>query len=164
MWKKNAERTKFPQSEAQENCYLKIWGDPTPRLSPGYGLASLPHGDTTAVFIYEYFWTLGIFRPKVKLGADGESRRTDRHRVWRSNMEPKMEAVFPEGRIGFAQVALFFPRNQGFWIHEIAASIKLLSPPPLDFEEKVGKDLSSVQPLMGLAGGAVAAVGAVGGP
>jgi hypothetical protein len=40
----------------------------------------------------------------------------------------------------------------------------LLSPPPLDFAEKVGKDVTAVQPLMGLAGGAVAAVGAVGGP
>jgi hypothetical protein len=79
-------------------------------------------------------------------------------------MDPKMASVSHEGYNGCAQVCLLFPRNHGFWTHEIAASIKLLSPPPLDFAEKVGKDLTAVQPLMGLAGGAVAALGAVGGP
>src|SRR5688500_6611625 len=61
MSKMNAEGTESPQSQAhqaQDNCYLKIWGDPTPWLSPKYGLVSLPHEDTTGIFIYEYFWTL----------------------------------------------------------------------------------------------------------
>jgi hypothetical protein len=75
-----------------------------------------------------------------------------------------MEFALPQGYTGSAHVRLLFPRKRGFWIHEIAASVKLLSPPPLDFAEKVGKDVTAVQPLMGLAGGAVAAVGAVGGP
>ena len=75
-----------------------------------------------------------------------------------------MEFAFPQGYTGFAHVRLLFPHTCGFWIHEIAASVKLLSPPPLDFAEKVGKDVTAVQPFLGLAGGAVAAVGAVGGP
>jgi hypothetical protein len=171
MAEMNAEETQPPQSDAQDSCRLEIWGESTPRLSPKYGRASLPHEDTTEIFIYEYFWTLRIFRPDVE--RDDDAKPVDsglrgapgRHGIFRrQGMQRKMEFALPQGYTGSAHVHLLFPHTCGFWIHEIAASVKLLSPPPLDFAEKVGKDVTAVQPLMGLAGGAVAAVGAVGGP
>jgi hypothetical protein len=75
-----------------------------------------------------------------------------------------MKTAISRDHHGCAHVTLSFPRNKGFWVHEIAASVKLLSPPPLDFAEKVDADVKALQPFIGLAGGAVAAVGTVAGP
>src|ERR671933_346875 len=77
MSKENVEGTQPPpQSEAQDNCCLEIWGDPAPRLSPNYGLAAPSHENAAEIAIYEYFWTLRIFQPEVENNADGGSDDT----------------------------------------------------------------------------------------
>jgi hypothetical protein len=162
----NAEETGVSRSEAEEKSYLNIWGDSAPLLSPGYGRGASPHGDATGISPYEYFWTLGIVQASIEPSKRKGPKDMGQHvrHPRRSELEPKMETAMPRDRHGCAHVSLHFPRNNGFWVHEIAASVKLLSPPPPDFAEKLGADVKELQPLIGLAGGAVAAVGTLGGP
>jgi hypothetical protein len=146
-----------PDPRAREDFFLDLWGERAPLVSPAYGLASVAHGGTPEVFVYEYFWTLGVFRP----GSGGTAGRGGGPRglLRRSEKGPRMDPALPAGYTGSAQVSLLFQRDRGCWVHELAASVKLLSPPPRDFAEEVGEDLTALQPLAGLAGSAATAVG-----
>jgi hypothetical protein len=63
-----------------------------------------------------------------------------------------------------AQVYVLFPRSSGWRVHELAASVKYLAPVPAQksFLQEMDKDIAALQPLLGVAGTAASAVGAIG--
>lgn len=59
---------------------------------------------------------------------------------------------------------MLFPRSSGWRVHELAASVKYLAPVSAQksFLQEMDKDIAALQPLLGVAGTAASAVGAMG--
>lgn len=139
------------QSDPAESTwpyFLELYGEPSPEVDLEYAQVLATRGKPNAGPIYEYFWTLGKYeQPPSGRSLRKGSAGTD----W---------GEFSHG--SSVQVYMLFPRNSDWRVHELAVSVKYLS--PVDEQKTVlqemGKDIAALQPLLGVAGTAVSAAGA----
>src|SRR5690242_1665805 len=93
--------------------YLELFGETSPRITPGYTQLPLPEENeisrhsTNLAPLYEYYWSLGYVDIDKKCGPAG----------WGGN--PKETA---------AEVYMYFPTTGGWWIQELVATVKYLIP------------------------------------
>jgi hypothetical protein len=135
-------------AESTRPYFLELYGEPSPEVDPEYALVLATRGKPDAGPIYEYFWTLG---KREQYPSELPPRKGSAGTDW---------GEFSHG--SFVQVYMLFPRNSDWRVHELAVSVKYLS--PVDEQETVlqemGKDMAALQPLLGVAGTAVSAAGA----
>jgi hypothetical protein len=138
-------------AESTRSYFLELYGEPSPEVDLEYAQVLATRGKSNAGPIYEYFWTLGKYEQLPSERPPGKgSAGTDWGQLSHGS---------------FVQVYMLFPRKSDWRVHELAVSVKYLS--PVDEQETVlqemGKDMAALQPLLGVAGTAVSAAGAAAG-
>jgi len=107
-------KTSYYHPDPQENkfLYLELFGQTDPLITPGYTQLLLEkserskHGTNLAP-LYEYYWSLGYVGPDPNWGRD----------FWRRKHRKKA-----------AEVYLYFPTTGGWWVQELLATVKYLTP------------------------------------
>ena len=93
--------------------YLEVFGEASPRITPGYTQLPLPEENeglkqgTNLAPLYEYYWSLGYIDLDKKCGPDS----------WGGELADTA-----------AEVYLYFPTTGGWRIEELLATIKYLCP------------------------------------
>lgn len=99
--------------EPDHPFYLEVFGEASPRITPGYAQLPLPEENgslkqcTNLVPLYEYYWSVGY------IDADGKRGPGPRGR----NLADTA-----------AEVYLYFPTTGGWRVQELVATIKYLCP------------------------------------
>ena len=160
-----------PSAERTSFYFLELYGETSPQVDPDYAQVVATKGTSNAGPIYEYFWTLGRYDPPQLDESEKNSRQipetfgTNRtHFHFHPTTSSSSSGWGEFATNSFAHVYVLFPRSSGWRVHELAASVKYLSPVPAQKSllQEMGKDLSALQPLLGVAGTAAGAVGAMG--
>jgi hypothetical protein len=135
--------------------YLELFGETRPfvdtafaELIPASAAADAPPVSGASAPVYEYWWTIGhpglpredgrfpdwLHRSETGEDPDGDSAR----KFWDDLDDPA------------ARVYVFFPRNGGWRIKELVATVKYLSPVPqqADFWSKAVQSWTALQPLV----------------
>lgn len=138
-------------AESTGDYFLELYGEPSPEVDLEYAQVLATRGKSNAGPIYEYFWTLGKYE---QLPSDRPPRKGSAGTDW---------GELSQGSL--VQVYILFSRNSDWRVHELAVSVKYLS--PVDEQEtvlqEIGKDMAALQPLLEVAGTAVSAAGAAAG-
>jgi hypothetical protein len=163
-------------TETGTDYFLELWGETNPQVSVDYGVVYKSKGDQPNAPVYEYFWTLGTIETLLSDELSGQQEDSEdqqssnnhgkRFPHWTFRHQTPDNTHLAWGRLPLdarAEVYLLFPRENKWRVHEIAASVKYLSPAPRDLAQEVEKDLTAFQPILSLAGTAASAIGAVGG-
>jgi hypothetical protein len=155
-------------TESTITYFLELCGETSPEVDGEYAQVLATRGKSNAGPIYEYFWTLG-FDEHIKQSTNPRiPRRKIRFLLRKMGFLPRKGSAGTDwgklSRRSFAQVYILFPRSSDWRVHELAVSVKYLA--PVDEQKTVlqemGKDIAALQPLLGVAGTAVAAAGDVG--
>jgi hypothetical protein len=156
---------------SKDPFYFELFGETRPYVDTAYAelipastsVEAAPVSGASAP-VYEYWWTIGHpglperdgrglthwLHPTRGNGGEGEDEaEAERRRFWSELAEPA------------ARVYLFFPRNGGWRVKEVAATVKYLAPAPQqkDFWEKTVQDWTALQPLVQDAGTLAGALG-----
>lgn len=155
--------------------YLELLGESTPRYDPFAGDVLARRGDQkdSPPAIYEYAWTLGQASAapisQEPPGGNGQGHIRDLlnkmlHHTRDTHGGGGGWNLANHGADAHAQVHLFFPRPAHWRVNELATSLKHLPPsrPQDSLADQAGKELAHLQPLLGLAGTAANAAGALG--
>jgi len=101
----------YPRKE-NKFFYFELFGETSPLITPGYTQLMLEENErskhgTNLAPLYEYYWSLGYVGSDPKWGRD----------LWWRRHKKKA-----------AEVYLYFPTTGGWWIQELLATVKYLTP------------------------------------
>ncbi len=160
----------FP-TEPKPFYFLELYGETSPKVDQDFALVLAARDKPNSGPIYEYFWTLGIYGTAQRGESEEKTWQTPANlSTSRRRRHLHLTTSAPSSDWGkfapdsFAQVYVLFPRNSGWRVHELAASVKYLAPVSAQksFLQEMDKDIAALQPLLGVAGTAAGAVGAMG--
>ncbi len=153
----------FPEEPAPF-YFLELYGETSPQVDPDYAQVLATKGGSNAGPIYEYFWTLGLYDPPQPPQTSKTSSASRRRLHIHPTTSTPSSGWGKFAANSLAQVYMLFPRSSGWRVHELAASVKYLAPVSAQksFLQEMDKDIAALQPLLGVAGTAASAVGAMG--
>lgn len=155
--------------KSEQFYFLELYGETSPKVDPDYARVLATRGQSNAGPIYEYFWTLGHCRPpqqeekeEQQEGEDNLGRDLKHLLSWIGKAKNGEWGKFDAD--SFVHVCVLFPKSSGWRVHELAASVKYLTPvsEQKSFLQEMDKEFAELQPLLGVAGTTASAVGAMG--
>jgi hypothetical protein len=137
----------------EQPFYLELYGETRPVVDTAYAevIPASSSAEASPVSrgeapVYEYWWTIG---------HPGAPQREGRVREWLHRLEHAGDAdrtkeFWADLPDPAARVYVYFPRDGGWRVKEVVASVKYLSPAPQqkDLSEKVAEDWQFFKPLV----------------